>query len=171
MKHVFINNDNLTKEQIDEEVIRVKAIMINSNNELLLGYSHNAYQFPGGHLEFNETLNDCLEREIKEETGIKLSLKELEPFFLIKYYTKNYLNTKKNRCNKIYYFIVRTDMPINLKETDYTKEELDGNYVLRYVSLDDVEEILIDNSNVYPKHKGITFEMLEAINEYNNMER
>ena len=44
--------------------------MINSKDEILMGYCHNTYQFPGGHLDENETLEECLIREVKEEMGI-----------------------------------------------------------------------------------------------------
>ena len=168
MKEIFFNTDNLIKEQIDEEVIRVKALIINSKKEILLGYSHDVYQFPGGHLEDGETLNNCLKREIKEETGMDISLDDLEPFMLIKYYTKNYLNRGKNRCNKIYYFVVNTDKEINLDETNYTKEEKEGNYELRYIKLNNLEDTLIDNCNKYIKSRTITYEMLQVINEFNN---
>ena len=168
MKKIFFNTDNLIKEQIDEEVIRVKALIINSKKEILLGYSHDVYQFPGGHLEDGETLNNCLKREIKEETGMDISLDDLEPFMLIKYYTKNNFNRGKNRCNKIYYFVVNTDKEINLDETNYTKEEKEGNYELRYIKLNNLEDTLIDNCNKYIKSRTITYEMLQVINEFNN---
>ena len=168
MKEIFFNTDNLIKEQIDEEVIRVKALIINSKGEILLGYSHNVYQFPGGHLDEGESLNNCLKREIKEETGMDISLEDLEPFMLIKYYSKNYFNRGKNRCNKIYYFIVNTDKEINLYETNYTKEEKEGNYELRYIKLNNLEDTLIDNCNKYIKSRTITYEMLQVINEFNS---
>ena len=166
MKEIFINNDNLKQEEIDEVVTRTKGLLINSKSEMLLGYSHNTYQFPGGHLEENETLNECLIREIKEETGIDVTDDEVKPFMLIKYYTKNYLDSKKNRCNKIYYFKVNTDKIINLNETNYTKDEKDGKYELRYIKLDKVKDELVKNSSAHPESKLVTIEMLEVLNEY-----
>jgi len=50
MKELVFNHDNLTKSDIDEIIIRIKCIIINSPNEVMLGYSDNTYQFPGGHL-------------------------------------------------------------------------------------------------------------------------
>ena len=47
MKKIIINDSNLEDNEIDYSVIRVKALLINSKNEILLGYSHNDYQFPG----------------------------------------------------------------------------------------------------------------------------
>ncbi len=56
MKEIIYSVDNLSFEDNDEEVVRTKALIINSNNEVILGYSHKTYQFPGGHLEDDETL-------------------------------------------------------------------------------------------------------------------
>ena len=162
MIEVFLNVDNLKKDDIDEEVIRVKGLIINSKKEILLGYANNIYQFPGGHLEFGETIKECLKREIKEETGMEVDLNLINPFMMIKYYTKNYFNSGKNRCNKIYYFVIKTN---------YTKEEKEGNYTVRYIKLDDVEEELIDNANKYPRNKNIVYEMLQVISEYINQNR
>ena len=171
MKEVFLNVDNLKKDDIDEEVIRVKGLIINSKKEILLGYANNIYQFPGGHLEFGETIKECLKREIKEETGMEVDLSLINPFMMIQYYTKNFFNSGKNRCNKIYYFVINTDNLINLKETNYTKEEKEGNYTVRYINLSDVEEELIDNANKYPRNKNIVYEMLQVISEYINQNR
>lgn len=38
------------------------------------------YQFPGGHLEFNESFEECARREVKEEAGI--TIKDIEFQFL-----------------------------------------------------------------------------------------
>lgn len=168
MRKVFLNINNLKKDEIDEEVVRVKALLINSKNELLLGYSYNCYQFPGGHREGNELVQDTIKREVKEETGINIELEDIEPFMEIKYFAKNYFNTGKNRCNRLYYFVINTDSEINLNETNYTKQEKEGNYELKYVSLNDVEETLIDNCNKYPETRTVTYEMLQVLSEFKN---
>ena len=51
MKEIITNKYNLKEEDLTEIVKRVKVLLINSNSEILLGYSHNEYQFPGGHVE------------------------------------------------------------------------------------------------------------------------
>ena len=51
MKEIIRNESNLKEIDVTEVVKRVKLLIINSNNEILLGYSHSDYQFPGGHVE------------------------------------------------------------------------------------------------------------------------
>jgi 8-oxo-dGTP pyrophosphatase MutT (NUDIX family) len=169
MKEIFYNYDNLTKEEIDETVIRTKGLIINSNNEIILGYSHKTYQFPGGHLEEGESLEECLLREIKEETGIELKNVTMKPFMLIRHYSRNYRETGKNRQNIIYYFVVKTDDTINLDNTSFDEWEIDGNYELRTIKLDEVEKTLIDSIPDNPMNKVIVEEMLEVLKEYNKI--
>ena len=159
----FYNDDNLTKGEIDETVIRTKALIINSKNEILLGYSNKTYQFPGGHLDEGETLSECLIREIKEETGIELENKIYVPFFLTRYYSKNYRNSLKNRENIIYYFIINTDVSYNLENTSYDEGEKLGNYELKYIPLNKVKDVLMNSINDNPINEVITKEMLDAL--------
>jgi len=61
------------------------GVIIIKNNKVLLGKRKNAHGegswcFPGGHLEFNEEIEDCGKREVLEETGIKIKNIKLGPF-------------------------------------------------------------------------------------------
>lgn len=166
----YINNkDNLKENEIDEIVTRVKVLLINSNNEILLGLSHGTYQFPGGHLEEGEELSNCVKRELLEETGIKISGKNLTPFFVIKHYNKNYRDTNKNRLSLIYYYVINSDESYHLENTHYTKEEQEGNFSLKYVNLNDIEDLLIKSIPNNKINEIIVREMLMAINEYKKL--
>lgn len=53
------------------------GVMIWKEGKILLGKrkgSHGTgeYAFPGGHLEYDESFQDCTKREVLEETGIKI---------------------------------------------------------------------------------------------------
>lgn len=166
MKEVLYNYDNLTPEDIDEVVIRTKGLIINSNNEITLGYSYKTYQFPGGHLEEGESLTDCILREIKEETGIELKDVFMKPFQKITYYTKNFHDSGKNRKDEIYYFIIKTDAKFDMNNSNLDKVEQAGNYEVRTVPIENVEQVLIDSIPDNPINKVIVEEMLDVIKEY-----
>jgi len=60
---------------MDRPIIGVAGIVV-KESKVLLGkrkseLGKGSWGFPGGKLEFNETLNGCLERELLEEAGIR----------------------------------------------------------------------------------------------------
>lgn len=166
MKKIIKNKYNLNETDMTEVVKRVKVLMLNSNNEVLLGYSHNNYQFPGGHVEEGETLIQTVNREIKEETGMSLGVNNIEPFACAIGYYKDWPAEGKNRKIEIYYYEVKTDEKPNIENTNYTDNEKDGHFELRYIPLDKVEEILRQNALEYGDKRGIAREMIELFDIY-----
>ena len=140
MEKIITNDYNLKDEDMTELVVRVKILLINSNNEILLGYSHNEHQCPGGHVEEGENLISAINREVQEETGIDLNIKDAEPFACSIGYYKDWPAVGKNRKIKIYYYEIKTDEKPNLDNTKYTESEKNGNFELRYVSIDKIEQ-------------------------------
>lgn len=160
------NKNNLSEKDMTEIVKRVKVLLVNSNNDVLLGYSHNDYQFPGGHVEDNETLIQAVNREVLEETGIELNVTNIEPFACAIGYYKDWPAEGKNRKIEIYYYEVKTDEEPNLENTEYTENEKDGNFELRYIPLSDVENVLKSNVEEYGDKKGIAREMIDLFGVY-----
>lgn len=90
MKETIYNYDYLKNEDITEVVIRTKALIINNKN-IIIGNENNIYQFPDGHLEENETFEECIKREILEETGIEIDDNEIKrPFMKVTYLNKDW---------------------------------------------------------------------------------
>ena len=61
------------------------AVIVVKDNLVLLGQRKNAHgadtwAFPGGHLEFNESIEDCARREVFEETGMRIRNISLGPY-------------------------------------------------------------------------------------------
>ena len=166
MKQIITNKYNLTDSDMTEVVKRVKVLLVNSNNDVLLGYSHNNYQFPGGHVEDNETLIQTVNREVLEETGIELNVNNIEPFACAIGYYKDWPAEGKNRKIEIYYYEVKTDEEPNLENTEYTENEKDGKFELRYIPLSDVENVLRANAEEYGDKKGIAREMIDLFGVY-----
>ena len=166
MKEIVFNHDNLEESDIDEVVVRTKALLINDKEEITLGYSHKTYQFPGGHLEENESLEECLIRELKEESGIELKEIKNKPFVRIVYYTKNYRNSGKNRKNEIYYYVIKTNEKYNLDNISLDEWKKDGNFTIKVIPLKDLNQILIDSIPDNPMNEIIVEEMLTVLDEY-----
>jgi 8-oxo-dGTP diphosphatase len=61
------------------------GVMVKKDNKVLLGkrtgsHGENTWSFPGGHLEFKESFFDCAEREVFEETGLKIKNLKKGPY-------------------------------------------------------------------------------------------
>ena len=162
------NYDNLKLEEINEKTTRARAILINSNNEVLMCYSNGLqhYEFPGGHLEKNETLEDGLKREIKEETGITIDLEEINPFYGIKYYCKNYHNSGRNRLVEIYYYVVYCDDVYDDSEKQLDINEVIQNYECQYISVDNLKSILIENKKTTKENNSALDDMIVIWDEF-----
>ena len=164
----LIKNKNDIKEfDVNNVVTRVKALIITSDNRILLGHSHSEYQFPGGHVEANEDLLLGLQRELKEETGLEFDTSNLEPFAVRNSYYKDYPTENINTKIVIYYFIIKDDRIPDLKNTSYTEEEIDGNFSLRYIPLNIVNDVLNEKMDMSGDTNGITHEMLEVLEHFN----
>ena len=164
----LIKNKNDIKEfDVNNVVTRVKALIITSDNRILLGHSHSEYQFPGGHVEANEDLLLGLQRELKEETGLEFDTSNLEPFAVRNSYYKDYPTENINTKIVIYYFIIKDDRIPDLKNTNYTEEEIDGNFSLRYIPLNIVNDVLNEKMDMSGDTNGITHEMLEVLEYFN----
>jgi len=64
--------------------VGVSAIIVNGACVLLglriAGHGAGTWQFPGGHLEFGEGIEECARREALEETGLELGIVRLGPY-------------------------------------------------------------------------------------------
>ena len=75
----FIKTDELS----DKFPVSIKAIIIDDNKILCLKNERNEWDFPGGKINFNEDVKECLIREVKEETNLSINnLNILKPLNL-----------------------------------------------------------------------------------------
>ena len=83
------------------------GIIVLKSGKILLGKRKNSHgegswQFPGGHLEFNESIEACARREVFEETGIHIKNLRLGPY-------TNDIFTKDNKHYVTLYVIADYD--------------------------------------------------------------
>jgi len=75
----FIKTDELS----DKFPVSIKAIIIDDYKVLCLRNERNEWDLPGGKIGFNEDIENCLRREIKEETNLSVdNLNILKPLNL-----------------------------------------------------------------------------------------
>ena len=166
MKEIIYNYDLLKEEDITEVVVRTKALIINNKN-ILLGKANSIYQFPGGHLEENESFEECLKREVMEETGIDINYDEIKrPFMKVTYKNKDWPEKGKNRKAEIYYYLIETDKNPDLTKVHYTENEKKGDFKVESIPLSKVINVLKKNMPNNEKNKVITPDMIMAIEEY-----
>lgn len=166
MKEIIYNYDNLSDDEITELVTRVKALLL-KDDKLLIGNEDNVFQFIGGHLEDGETLNQCLKREIAEETGIAIEDNEIGKLFMkTTYLNKDWPEKGKNRKCEIYYYVVNTNKNINLKNTNYTKSEKEKHFKVEELPLKEATKLIEENISCNEKNKVISYDMINVINEY-----
>ena len=64
-------------------LFQLKLLSLMINKVLCLKNERNEWDFPGGKIKFNEDIEECLKREVKEETNLDINnLKILKPFNL-----------------------------------------------------------------------------------------
>jgi NUDIX domain len=150
-------------------VRRVKALIVSSNNKILLVNNYQDYQFPGGHMENNETYSEALKRELLEETGIDFNIeKDIEPVLKLYRYYEEYHETKENTLLEINYFIIRSDKYIDIDNLNLTKEEENGDFSLTYISLFEFKRLLEENIMINNDKYGISEEMFEVFDKLKN---
>ena len=165
MKTIIYNDDYLDRKDINKEVKRAKAIIINSNDELLLASSRNNYYLVGGHVEDDESDKDCLHREILEETGIDLEIKDIRPYFVVEYLCKDYPEVGDNTNYIANYYLVGCDKKPDLEKVELTEGEKEGGFELKYIHKNEVMRVLEESLNTCSK-VNVVRDTIDAVGEY-----
>jgi 8-oxo-dGTP diphosphatase len=115
----------------------ISSVILKKDNKLLLVKEilenfREYWIFPGGGVEFGETIEEAAIRETKEETGLDVEIKEFLGF-------KEIIVPKYDYHTIIFFFIAE---PLN-HEIKLTDKVLDA----RYFSLDEIKDLnLVDSA-------------------------
>jgi ADP-ribose pyrophosphatase YjhB (NUDIX family)/N-acetylglutamate synthase-like GNAT family acetyltransferase len=167
MKKVVYNNDNLNESDINRVSKRIKAIITNDNDEILLACNNSNYHLPGGHIEGNEENIECLKRELKEELGADVSLDNINQIFTILYYNKDYPEKGINTKTESVYYEVNEKVILNNDETNYDDNERKGGFHTRYIKKDEILGFL-KNSLIHATNEAVPRDTLIVLREYLN---
>lgn len=166
MKEIIYNYDFLKESEVTETVIRTKAVLVTESG-IVIGNENSIFQFPGGHLEENESFEDCLKREILEETGIEITDEKIDkPFMKVTYLSKDWPGEGKNRKSEIYYYAIETLKKPDISKVNYTEHEKEGNFKIEVFPLKEAISIIKNNIPNNKMNKIIAPDMILAIEEY-----
>lgn len=105
---LVINDDNLQFNEVEEFSSKVRAILVDENNKILIANYGNVILLPGGKVDDGETILTAITRELSEELGQKYNKEELDLFVTLSYYQKNYPKRDgilQNRLVQTHYFV------------------------------------------------------------------
>ena len=168
--NLVINEDNLRNSEVQEFSTKVRAILVDEDNQILISNYGNIILLPGGKVDKDESIFDAITRELKEELGVYYKSDELELFEILSYYQKNYPKvdgTIQNRLVKTYYFI-GPYKGIKKELQKLSDREKKANFKLELVSLDELENIILSNKNSNPRNIYFQKELLFILSSYNN---
>ncbi|MCU4706597.1 NUDIX hydrolase [Mycoplasma sp. CSL7503-lung] len=125
--------------------LRVGAILIHENR-LLVAYDdeNNYYQYlPGGKVDFGESFEECIKRELKEELDLNVnSLQEFclyEGFFFNKYVKKDFHEISM-------YYLVKSNIEPWFNQEDVVFYEENRKLTFKWIEIEKLDEY-----NVLPK--------------------
>ena len=173
LMELIINDDNLQNSEIQEFSIKVRAILFNKNNQILIANYGNVILLPGGKVDEGETNLAAITRELSEELGQNYNSEELEFFKTLNYYQKKYPKidgTFKNRLVKTHYFIA-SYKEIKKEKQKLTEKEKKSNFRLELISLENLENKILNNKNSNPRNIYFQRELLTILDSYKNMEQ
>src|ERR1035437_4942331 len=140
----------LVKENLesDDDVIVSCGLVIIQDNKILLCHPtgsrwQHTYSIPKGHIEDNETSLECAIRETEEETGLKMSVLNID---FDEQETINYHDKNGEIYKKIHYFVVRPTEEIILDKNKLQSEEIDW---ANFLTKEEAEE------RIFPKLKEV----------------
>ena len=151
MANIVYNYDSLFEKDVNNVVKRAKLIILNSQDEIAICYSHKNYFLLGGHVEEGESDYECLKREIKEEAGIDIDFEIDSPLLTITYYNKDYPKIGMNTKSVANYYVINKDIDVNSDTALLTTDEKSGNFEIRFIKKNEVcnviRESLKDGAN------------------------
>lgn len=168
---LVINDDNLQLDDVQEFSSKVRGILINDENQVLVCNYGGVYLFPGGSIDEGETIIEALIRELSEEIGQDYKNDGLQYLNCLDYFQENYPKRNgrfQNRLVRTYYFVGKYK-GISKEYQELTQKEKKDNFKLELISLNQLENIVLENINNNPRNVYFQNEILAILKFYNSL--
>lgn len=167
-KEIIYNPYCLKDTNLDDIKEKVRLLIKNSRNEILVANYGGIYLLPGGKLEPNESIFDALKREVKEEIGIDLN-ENISLLVKIVYYQKNYPKMNNTICNRkitTHYFTTKMDIDLDKTTTTLSQNEKEGNFKLQWINENKISYLLESSNSTNPRKTYFDKELLQVLELY-----
>lgn len=123
VNQVIHNEDNLTLNDANKVTLRAKLIVENNNDEILICHMGVKYFLIGGHIDNDESDEQCLTREVAEESGVTLNFSNILPIASSNYINKDYPKNGDITYTNTNYYAIKYDLVPNIEMQNLTEEE------------------------------------------------
>lgn len=135
---MIIEEPNMKYDQNTIERIAVRAIIIENNHILLVQSIRGDFKFAGGGIEKNESHEECLKREVREETGYIDCIVKDKVGTVIERKMDEYENNAVFQMTSHYYLCELATAEKDAQQLDEYEAIL--NFIPKWVSLDEAIE-------------------------------
>lgn len=142
VNQVIHNEDNLSLNDANRVTRRAKLIVENNNDEILICHMGVKYFLIGGHIDNDESDEQCLIREVAEESGITLDFSNILPIASSNYINKDYPKNGDITYTNTNYYAIKYDLVPNIEMQNLTEEEKKENFKLMYIPKNEVINFL-----------------------------
>ena len=167
VNQVIHNEDNLTLNDANKVTLRAKLIVENNNDEILICHMGVKYFLIGGHIDNDESDEQCLTREVAEESGVTLDFSNILPIASSNYINKDYPQNGDITYTNTNYYAIKYDLVPNIEMQNLTEEEKKENFKLMYIPKNEVINFLKNNKEI----NAILSDTIMAIKVYLNLQK
>ena len=167
VNQVIHNEDNLTLNDANKVTLRAKLIVENNNDEILICHMGVKYFLIGGHIDNDESDEQCLTREVAEESGVILDFSNILPIASSNYINKDYPQNGDITYTNTNYYAIKYDLVPNIEMQNLTEEEKKENFKLMYIPKNEVINFLENTKEI----NAILSDTIMAIKVYLNLQK
>ncbi len=167
VNQVIHNEDNLTLNDANRVTRRAKLIVENNNDEILICHMGVKYFLIGGHIDNDESDEQCLTREVAEESGITLNFSNILPIASSNYINKDYPKNGDITYTNTNYYAIKYDLVPNIEMQNLTEKEKKENFKLMYIPKNEVINFLENTKEI----NATLSDTIMAIKVYLNLQK
>lgn len=167
VNQVIHNEDNLTLNDANKVTRRAKLIVENNNDEILICHMGVKYFLIGGHIDNDESDEECLVREVAEESGVTLDFSNILPIASSNYINKDYPKNGDITYTNTNYYAIKYDLVPNIELQNLTEKEKKENFKLMYIPKNEVINFLENTKEI----NATLSDTIMAIKVYLNLQK